>query len=158
MWDKSADTIKRRLTGDEVPASDKRVTFIGGLDAYELAGGPVRRDLFATKDGGFACDPALLDKLVSEKLEAEAEAVKAEGWKWVEIHMAQPNSYYSMERVYAKAPELTKDDKAKLAEIEAQRDELAAQIEEGPEDESAEQRFDELERQIAAIENRGKVY
>ena len=36
-----------RLTGDEVPASDKRVTFLGGLEAYELAGGPVRRDLFA---------------------------------------------------------------------------------------------------------------
>lgn len=158
LWDKSADTIKRRLTGDEVPASDKRVTFIGGLDAYELAGGPARRDLFATKDGGFACDPVLLDKLVSEKLEAEAEAVKAEGWNWVEIHMAQPNNYYSMERVYAKTPDLSEDDKAKLAELEAQRDELAAQIEEGPEDEAAEQRFDELKRQIAVIENRDKVY
>ncbi|MGI2036345.1 ParB/RepB/Spo0J family partition protein [Rhizobium panacihumi] len=157
-WDKSADTIKRRLTGDEVEASDKRVVFIGGLDAYELAGGPVRRDLFADMNGGFACDPALLDKLVAEKLEAEAEAVKAEGWKWVEIHMQQPNNYYSMDRIYAKTVELSEDDKAKLAELEAQRDELAAQIEAGPEDEAAEDRFSDLELQIDNLQNREKVF
>ena len=157
-WDKSADSIKRRLTGDEVEASDKRVAFIGGLDAYELAGGPVRRDLFADMNGGFACDPALLDKLVAEKLEAEAEAVKAEGWKWVEIHMQQPNSYYSMERIYAKTVELSEDDKVKLAELEAQRDELAAQIEAGPEDEAAEDRLSDLELQIDNLQNREKVF
>lgn len=157
-WDKGADTIKRRLTGDEVPASDKRVTFIGGLEAYEIAGGPVRRDLFEDKDGGFVCDPALLDKLVSEKLEAEAEAVKGEGWKWVEIHLQQPNSYYSMDRVYAKPVELSEDDKTKLADLEAQRDELAAQIEAGPEDEAAEDRLTDLQFQIDKLESPEKVF
>lgn len=158
MWDKSADTIKRRLTGDEVPASDKRVIFIGGLDAYELAGGPVRRDLFAEKDGGFACDPALLDKLVSDRLEAEAEAVKAEGWKWVEIHLQQPNHYYSMERVYAKPVELSEDDKAKLEELETQRDALIARIAAGPEDEATEDRLSDMELQIEKLETTEKAY
>ena len=78
-WDRSAHTIKRRLAADEVPASDKRLALIGGLEAYEAAGGPVRRDLFAEQGGGFACDSGLLEKLVAEKLEAEAETVKAEG-------------------------------------------------------------------------------
>lgn len=48
-WDRNAHTIKRRLTSEEVPASDKRLTFVGGLEAYEAAGGAVRRDLFDEK-------------------------------------------------------------------------------------------------------------
>ena len=49
------------------------------------AGGIVLRDLFESDDGGWLQDPALLDRLVAEKLEREAEAVRAEGWKWIEV-------------------------------------------------------------------------
>jgi ParB family transcriptional regulator, chromosome partitioning protein len=41
-------------------------------------------DLFQQDDGGWLQDP-LLDRLVAEKLEREAGAVRAEGWKWVEV-------------------------------------------------------------------------
>ena len=73
------------LTGDEIPASNRRVKFVT-LKAYEEAGGMVRRDLFSKGDDGvFIADPGLLDRLVRTKLEETAAAVPREGWKWVEI-------------------------------------------------------------------------
>ena len=55
-------------------ASDRRALFVG-LDAYEAAGGVVMRDLFQHDDGGWLEDVALLDRLVAEKLKAEAETI-----------------------------------------------------------------------------------
>jgi hypothetical protein len=65
-------------------SSDKRAQFVG-IEAYQAGGGAVMRDLFQQDDGGWLQDPVLLDRLVAEKLEREADAVRAEGWKWVEV-------------------------------------------------------------------------
>ncbi len=40
-----------------------------------------------------AVAPALLDRLVSEKLQAEAEAIATEGWKWIEVSLDLPYGY-----------------------------------------------------------------
>ena len=74
--------IRRQLTEGAVRAADKRAQFVG-VDTYEAAGGIVMRDLFEHDDGGWLQDPALLDRLVIEKLQAEAETLRAEGWKWI---------------------------------------------------------------------------
>jgi hypothetical protein len=76
--------IRRILTENSVRASDRRAQFIG-LDAYEQAGGTVMRDLFEHDDGGWLQDVPLLDRLVTEKLKAEAETIAAEGWKWIAV-------------------------------------------------------------------------
>ncbi len=55
------------LTEKQVRASDKRALFVG-VEAYGAAGGAVSRDLFHADDGGWLDDPALLDRLVTEKL------------------------------------------------------------------------------------------
>ncbi|MBX9775242.1 MAG: ParB N-terminal domain-containing protein, partial [Xanthobacteraceae bacterium] len=81
--------IRRLLTEGAVRASDKRAQLVG-IEAYEAAGGAIIRDLFQQDDGGWLQDPVLLDRLVAEKLEREAEAVQAEGWKWVEIAVDFP--------------------------------------------------------------------
>ena len=60
------------LTENAVRASDKRALFVG-VDAYEAAGGIVLRDLFQSDDGGWLQDVGLLDRLVAEKLEGDAE-------------------------------------------------------------------------------------
>ena len=78
---RTSDTIRDVLKGKAVKFNDKRIKFIGGIELYEAAGGPVKRDLFDTRNSGFALDAALVEKLVAEKLQAEAEAVRAEGWK-----------------------------------------------------------------------------
>src|SRR3546814_17787657 len=79
-----SDIIKKRLTGNTVGASDKRARFVG-LAAYEEAGGVILRDLFSRDHEGWLEDVALLERLVVEKLTSESEAIKAEGWNWVQI-------------------------------------------------------------------------
>jgi len=68
------------LTETSVRASDRRAVFVGA-EAYEAAGGTVLRDLFQGDDGGWLEDVALLDRLVADRLQAEAEAISCEGWK-----------------------------------------------------------------------------
>lgn len=80
----NAWNLKRALTQGEVEATDTRVEFVG-LKTYEAAGGPTHEDMFAAKGITYLRDTALLDRLVAEKLEAEAEKIRAEGWGWVEV-------------------------------------------------------------------------
>jgi ParB family chromosome partitioning protein len=74
-WNKEPYAIRRMLTETSVRASDRRAVFVG-VDAYQAAGGAVLRDLFQADDGGWLEDPALLDRLVTEKLQSEAEALE----------------------------------------------------------------------------------
>jgi ParB family chromosome partitioning protein len=82
-WDKSPRAIRKLLTEDTVRAGDCRAVFVGA-DAYKAAGGIIIRDLFEKDGGGWLQDADLLNRLVDEKLRAEADKVRAEGWKWVE--------------------------------------------------------------------------
>lgn len=73
-----ARSIRHALTQADVPCSDRRVQFVG-LEAYQAAGGTIRRDLFDPEDCGFLEDAALLDRLTREKLDAIAVGMKAAG-------------------------------------------------------------------------------
>ena len=88
-YNKQPYQIRRMLTEDAVRAADKRVQFVG-IDAYVEAGGSVMRDLFESDDGGWLQDVGLVDMLVTEKLNEEAEAVRSEGWKWIEVGLDFP--------------------------------------------------------------------
>jgi ParB family chromosome partitioning protein len=74
-YNKEPYAIRRQLTERAVQASDRRAQFVG-LDAYQAAGGGVMRDLFTEDRGGWLQDPALLDRLVEEKLRAEAARIR----------------------------------------------------------------------------------
>ncbi len=43
------------------------------------------RDLFQGDDGGRLQDIGLLHRLVADQLRDRAEAIRAEGWKWIEV-------------------------------------------------------------------------
>ena len=82
------NSIRAALTQNEITAQDVRARFVTVKD-YEKAGGAVRRDLFSEGDEGvFIEDAVLLERLVAEKLEKAANAVRKEGWKWVEARSA----------------------------------------------------------------------
>ena len=83
-YDKQPYVIRRMLTEGAIRAADKRAQFIG-IDAYVEAGGTILRDLFQGDGGGWLQDVALVNRLVAEKLEREADAIRAEGWKWIEV-------------------------------------------------------------------------
>jgi ParB family chromosome partitioning protein len=65
-------------------AADKLALFVG-IDTYCEAGGRILNDPFQGNDCGWLQDVVLVDRLVAEKLEHEAEAIRAEGWKWIEV-------------------------------------------------------------------------
>ena len=77
-WSKEPHQIRRMLTETSVRASDRRAFFVG-VEAYEDAGCTMLHDLFESDNSGWLVGPALLDRLVSGKLQAEVEAIASEG-------------------------------------------------------------------------------
>ncbi|OYV48307.1 MAG: DNA-binding protein, partial [Acidocella sp. 20-58-15] len=82
-YNKEPYQIRRMLTEGAVRASDKRAQY--AAEDYIAAGGAVMRDLFQQDDGGWLQDSGLLARVVAERLERDADAIRAEGWKWVEM-------------------------------------------------------------------------
>lgn len=85
-WQRSPEALRAHLTREEVNAGRDPVARFVGREAYEAAGGGVRRDLFADADEGvFLTDAGLLDALANDKLGPVAEQVRQEGWGWVDV-------------------------------------------------------------------------
>jgi ParB family transcriptional regulator, chromosome partitioning protein len=103
-WSKEPFHIRRLLTEHTVRADDKRALFIGA-EAYEAAGGVILRDLFQTDQGGFLQDTSLLDRMVAQKLESEADVLRGEGWKWIEVAVDFPYGHtFGLARKKWRAP------------------------------------------------------
>lgn len=147
--------IRRYLTEEAVEAADRRARFVG-LDAYEAAGGMVLRDLFSATDGGWLQDAVLLDRLVGEKLQALAESLKGEGWKWIEVLPSLPFDHLNGLRPLSPVSgTLDQDDQDALDALKAEHaniEEAFADWEEPPE--SADCRLGELEAEIEALESK----
>jgi ParB family chromosome partitioning protein len=153
-WSKEPYQIRRMLTETAVRASDKRVRFLG-IAAYEAAGGFVLRDLFQQDDGGWLQDPVLLERLVGEKLKAEAEAMAAEGWKWIEVAVGFPYGHtMGLRALLGTTVDLTDDERATREALRDEYDRLEA--EDLPEE--VDQRLGEIERQLSAFDSRPMAF
>ena len=154
-WQKEPWQIRRMLTETTVRASDKRAIFIG-VDAYEAAGGIVLRDLFQSDDGGWLQDVGLLDRLVAEKLRAEADKIAAEGWKWVEASLSIPyGATHGMRELSGTPIEITDEEQATRAALQAELDRLTEQYDNADElPDEIDQRLGEIEVAIEALDNR----
>jgi ParB family chromosome partitioning protein len=145
--------IRRQLTETTVRASDRRAQFVT-LDAYEAAGGVIMRDLFQHDDGGWLQDATLLDQLVAEKLQAEAEMLRAEGWKWIEAATDFPYGHTSrLHRINGETIALTEEEQTTLATLVAERDAIDEQYAESPDvPQEVHERLAIVEDAIAALE------
>ena len=132
-----------------------------GLDAYEQAGGGVRRDLFAEGDAGvYLTDSALLERLAQDKLAGIAAEVKAEGWAWVD---AAPAATYADLQAFQRAPrerrEPNKREAQRIERLQAKMQELGEAIDaamEADDEDKAEALQEEGERlglQLQALED-----
>ena len=150
QWNREAATIRRSLTSALVEADDARAVFVG-IDAYVAAGGAILRDLFTPEHEGYLTDTALLDRLVRDKLEAEAETIRAEGWKWVDI---MPDidqlAFRAYGRVHAVQEPLSEQQQAAHDRLTAERDALAEQFGDEWDDRQAAE-IDALDEQIDAL-------
>ncbi len=153
-YNKEAYQIRRLLTEGAVRASDKRAQYVG--EDYVAAGGAVMRDLFQNDDGGWLQDVGLLDRLVAEKLERDAQAIRVEGWKWVEVATDFPYGHtYGLRHICGEHQPLTDEETATLDALRAEAEQLEeahAGADEIPEE--VDQRLGEIETAIAAIEER----
>jgi ParB family transcriptional regulator, chromosome partitioning protein len=159
-YNKEPYYIRRQLTEGAVRAADKRAQFVG-VDAYQAAGGVVMRDLFEHDDGGWLQDPALLDRLVIEKLKAEAETLRAVGWKWITVAPDFPYGHMAgLRRLDGQTVDLTDEERASREALRTELDRLEheyAESDELPEDVD-QRRLGEIETALAAFEERPAVY
>jgi ParB family chromosome partitioning protein len=143
--------IRRAMTEAKVLADDPRVRFVG-VDAYVAAGGAFLVDLFTEAGEGWLEDVALLDRLVAEKLQAEAVALReAEGWKWTAAYLAYPYDH-GCSRIWERALPRAPEDEAQRSALHAERDGL---IERYPDladlPEAAKARLAEIDVQLDAL-------
>jgi ParB family chromosome partitioning protein len=80
-WDRDPRTLRNYVTREKMPSTARLAKFVG-IDNYKAGGGEVIQDLFSTSV--WLADHALVDKLAMDKLEAKAEALRGDGWSWVE--------------------------------------------------------------------------
>lgn len=150
--------VRRALTEDHVPASDRRALFVG-QQAYLDAGGFILRDLFTEDGGGYFKDIPLLDQLTSEKLNELTIALQyEEGWKWAQCAVEFPHAH-GYRRAYKKPVELSSEDQETLATAREAYDTLTTEfegVEELPDD--IDERFGELEATIERIEDKTRAF
>ena len=151
--------IRRMLTEDTVRASDKRAQFVG-IAAYEAAGGGVLRDLFERDDGGWLQDVPLLERLVTEKLKAEAETIAAEGWKWIEVAISFPYGHDNGFRQLEGTPaDITAEEQATIEALQAEHAKLEAEYQDADElPDEVDARLGEIEKALSAFDNRPHIF
>jgi ParB family chromosome partitioning protein len=158
-YDKQPYAIRRMLTEGAVRVADKRAQFIG-LDAYEAGGGTILRDLFQGDDGGWLQDVTLVDQLVANKLQAESEAIAAEGWKWIEV--APDFAYghaFGLRQLRGEAVPLTAEEEATRDAFQAEFDRLSEEYAAADElTEEVDERLSELETALEGFETRPVVF
>lgn len=145
---RNAWQIRAALTAGEENIARNRFGKFVGADAFEAAGGVIRRDLFSAAGDGYISDMPLLLKLATEKLDAEAERLLASGTvAWVDIVQdisTFDHSAYS--RITKVQREPTPEEAAAIEAAQNEVDRLDAAIEDASTDSE-----DEDEEKLEAL-------
>lgn len=166
--DRSPRRLRALIAGEGVSASVVRFV---GLEAYEAAGGGALRDLFVETDEkpAYILNPALMMTMATEKLEAIAQGLRAEGAPWVEQFLSWG---YSESQQFTSPPtsrrQPSAEEAASLAALEAEAEKVSGEIDalyDGADDsdesqdklEALEARSTVIAEKIAAIEDGLKV-
>lgn len=160
QWQRSPQALRDHLTHEEIEAGRDALARYVGVDAYEAAGGSVRRDLFSDEEQGiYLTDGALLDRLARDKLAAAANHVRAEGWSWVDVvPRATHAELHAFQRARRTRREPTKAEAKRIAKLEAKQDQLQDRLDDENvelSDEDAQALNDELDQlgdQLEAVQ------
>lgn len=147
-------SIKRLMTESAVEADDPRARFVG-LESYLEAGGTIIRDLFDEEESGWLQDPALLMRLVSEKLESARLEVMKQGWKWAQTFLETPYGIKrDLRQLQPLSDALSETDQTTYDTLAAEYDTFIDALDDDGADEKTKKRLDELEDTLAAFENK----
>jgi ParB family transcriptional regulator, chromosome partitioning protein len=154
-FNRSRESILRALSEGQVRSDDRCALFVGAK-AYDAAGGTIVRDLFDADGGGFFADAELLNRLVREKLQGEADKVAKEGWRWV---VAEPEFDYetaaAMRRVFAKPVPLSKGERKRLCKLEARYKAIYDKYADSDVPAEAAAKLERIEAAVEALQKRG---
>lgn len=149
FWQRRPAHLRAALTKAEIDARGNALAKFVGLDAYEKAGGYVRRDLFSDDpNAGYIEDTELLHRLATDRLTELSQTVAAEGWSWTECR----TQYDALEilrhdRIQSHTRKPKKTEKVEIAELTAKRDAAQAELDAYSDEdgEPDEERFERLE-------------
>ncbi|WP_238554895.1 chromosome partitioning protein ParB [Paraburkholderia hospita] len=148
-WQQRPSELRAAITTAEIDARENALAKFVGLEAYEAAGGRVRRDLFSDdQNAGYIEDADLLHRLATDRLIELSQGVCAEGWAWVETR----TRYDALEimrhgRIPSTTRQPTQAEEDELAALVAKRDAAHMELnayydEDGEPDEARQDRLD----------------
>ena len=156
QWQRSGSTFRRLITGTEIDAKSSPLAKFVGVEAYEAAGGLIRRDLFKDADEGYMQDAELLESLALEKLNECVESVKGEGFAWVEVHTTfdySDEAHFGRMRSDSREPTVAEQEQ--MNALEAEQDAIEADSESYDEDaDETGEVYDAMEAKSHAIQAR----
>jgi ParB family transcriptional regulator, chromosome partitioning protein len=140
-WLRDPHQLRSAITSEEIDVRNNPLVAFVTLDAYEAAGGFVRRDLFSDSDNaGYIADAGLLQRLATERLVAIAQTVSEEGWKWVETRIKRDYSELSAYgRLSSHSRDMTKNEASEFAKLQKVRDKAIKALDAYYDDESIEE-------------------
>jgi len=128
-----APSVRSHLMQGAMRATDRIARFVG-LEAYEVAGGRVSRDLFDDEDA-YIDDPALMTRIASECFESVREDLLSKGWGWVNVNLGFGRlDGGSAERLHPTRRPMTDEEREALAALDAKVEALDEALEESEDD------------------------
>jgi len=165
-WQRSPSALRERLTEREIDARRNPLVQFVGLDVYEAAGGGIRRDLFSDDDTGvYLTDAALLESLAQDKLDGIADAVRAEGWSWVDVTPTITHAdLYNFHRAPQQRREPTEQEAQQIEALQSKLDALSeavdAVLDSGDEDQAStlQEEGERLGEQLQTLEDSLQIF
>lgn len=128
----SPDSVRRMMTQATVSGGDRRALFVGE-EAYVAAGGRIERDLFTGDAEARWLDIAILERLASEKIEAEAARMQAEtGLAFIRPTLDSwigHSSTAGLRRVHIEPAPLSEEEQAEADRLDGEIDALVETLE-----------------------------
>ncbi|WP_150295084.1 ParB/RepB/Spo0J family partition protein [Sphingobium estronivorans] len=152
--------IRRQLAQGSYRGSDPKALLVG-REAYLAAGGRIDSDLFTDNATEMWIDGDLLSQLASDKLAQAAEAIQErEGFGEIRVvpttHIAY-SATWDLKPVDGEQPPLTEEQEQRLAEIEAELEGFENPVDTDESEEEAEERYDRLNAEYEAIQQRAPI-
>ena len=134
-WQRNGATFRRLITETEINLRTNPLAKFIGVEAYEAAGGLIRRDLFGNEGDGYMQDASLLESLVLEKLNQAVESIKEEGYAWVQVRTQFDYSDLAeFGRIRTIRREPTEEEQARMDALDAEMEALQPEYETYDED------------------------
>ncbi|WP_257829880.1 ParB/RepB/Spo0J family partition protein [Burkholderia glumae] len=150
-YDRGAATIRRKLVAGEHDFQSNRIALFVGIDAYEAAGGTVRRDLFSDQGTAWYSDHALMERVAADMLETVAATVRAKDGHGSRLSPSSTMRPAPRSNACRRPPPPTDEQRQEMDAISARMDAIQAEQEDEEIDEAT---FERLGDEYAALEHR----